>query len=541
MALMLHTIRSKIIAGYTAVLFVAVLSAVVLLNNNQQIRQRVDNFTGTTLPVLAQLDLLLSHSKELELAGYSLYGTTLSSQDFKEKQQQLELRLQQANQDLTRQTKLSLETELSAFHTALDRLSGVMAEPKVDWDFARERLAELSQSSAVLVTRLGELRIAVAEDANAGSVAIAQQLSLSFIVIISLISVLVVVAVGAFVLAQHQIASPIQRLSSQITYLAQQRDLTVQFDPRQKGELGTMSSSLTGLLQVFSTGMQEVRTAIGLISKAVTDLSSSTDMSAHSVQNLQQDIVRLVDLMQQLEQQMLQSVSYSASAADHAQEGAQQLALAQDEVKQSSDSILRLATDIETTASMLLTLRVAGDQVSTVVKTIADIAAQTNLLALNAAIEAARAGESGRGFAVVADEVRVLATRTHKSTVEINSMLETIVNSIQAAMNTMGSNQQQVAQSVQLSLSLVDRLQKSRAVILQLADVSQHSATIASDAQQDVAEIRQQVQQFRVLGEQMLAGNRQIGQAAQSMTELAGQLSTTVSLFKIKSKAPGDY
>lgn len=533
MALMFHSIRHKIIAGYAAVLVVALVSAAVLLSNNQQIRQRVDNFTGTTLPVLAQLDLLLSNSKELVLASYSLYGTTLDSNSFADRQQQLELNLQQANQRLNQQIQVSLDTELSAFHLAVNELSAVMAQPEINWDLARERLTDLTQHAAVLAKALDELRSEVASEANAGSIAIVQQLSLSLVVILGLLSVLVLVALGAFVMAQRQIAVPIQQLSGQITQLAQQRDLTVQFNSEQQGEMGQMSGSLTTLLQVFSAGMLDVRSAIGRIGVAVTELSSSTDVSAHSVQHLQQDIAQLVELMQQLEQQMLQSVEYSASAATHAQQGAKQLAQAQLEVTQSSESIHALAKDIETTASMLLTLKVAGDQVSTVVKTIADIAAQTNLLALNAAIEAARAGESGRGFAVVADEVRTLATRTHQSTVEINTMLDTIVRSIQSAVLTMGSNQQQAAQSVDLSLALVDRLQQSRAVILQLAEVSQQSASIASAAQQEVAHIRGEVQQFRQLGDQVLSGNTQIGLAAQSMTELADQLSVTLSQFKL--------
>ena len=533
MALMLHSIRSKIIAGYAAVLLVAVLSAAVLLNNNQQIRYRVDGFTGTTLPVLAQLDVLLSASKELVLAGYSLYGTTLDHAAFKKQQRELEVRLDQTNQHLAGQLQVSLDKELAAFHHALNALATVMAASEVNWDSARERLSDLTKHSAVLAVRVERLRTEVAAEANSGSLAISEQLASSFLVIISLISALVIVAIGAFILAQRQIAVPIQNLSGQITQLAQERDLTLIFDRQHQGELGLMSTSLTHLLKVFSSGMAEVKAAIVQIDKAVSDLGHSTDLSACSVQSLQADIISLVGLMQRLEQQMAQSVDYSASAAAYAQQGAQQLAQAQQEVQQSSDSIHSLAKDIETTASMLLSLKVAGDQVSTVVKTIADIAAQTNLLALNAAIEAARAGESGRGFAVVADEVRTLATRTHQSTVEINTMLETIVRSIQSAVTTMGSNQQQASQSVQLSSLLVETLQQSRIVILQLADVSKQSAAIASEAQQEVAQIRHQVQQFKQLGDQVLIGNTQIGQAAQSMTELADQLSTTVSKYKL--------
>ena len=81
----------------------------------------------------------------------------------------------------------------------------------------------------------------------------------------------------------------------------------------------------------------------------------------------------------------------------------------------------------------------AAAKIGDVVRLISDIAGQTNLLALNATIEAARAGEAGKGFAVVASEVKGLASQTGRATEDISAQVSQVQAAVSGAVSTIKS------------------------------------------------------------------------------------------------------
>ena len=533
----LASISTKILLGYGSILLITLLAALMLVRTTSDVEMRVNTFVGETLPELESIEKLSTAVNQLELAAYSLYGTTSSSEEFQQRRKHLESSTQTPLANLNNQQHSqrlsSLRTGFEALGTTLNRLQQTMGGESIDWDQARSLLNSLSSDSANITQQLAGLKSTVATNASASSEMIIADMSSATTTLLTLVSLIMAVTVAAVSYTRRLIVAPIGILSRHVESVAANLDLTTKLHQRNEDEVGRATGSFNNLLGTFRGSISEVLVATTGISSAVASLGNTASSSDQAAAAINQEITLLVNVITDLEEQIENGAKRSNDASQTAQRGASEVESGVADVERATKGIQTLAEEIETTAEMLIALRTTGDQVSNVVSTIAEIADQTNLLALNAAIEAARAGESGRGFAVVADEVRTLATRTHQSTVEINTMLETIVNSISASVNTMATNQEQAKQCVGLAEHTIGSLSAIQKTIQCLSMECDDTAGVSEKAQKQMAGLRSQVQQFKVMGDTVADASAQTQEASSSLTNLAAALQSQANAFKV--------
>ena len=196
-------------------------------------------------------------------------------------------------------------------------------------------------------------------------------------------------------------------------------------------------------------------------------------------------------------------------------------------------NIQHLAQNVQEASAVILQLEKDANQVGTVLSVIKGIAEQTNLLALNAAIEAARAGEQGRGFAVVADEVRTLASRTQKSTEEIQRTIEQLQTAARQAVQKMQQSTAQADHSVQSANQAGDALQLITNSIAQIRLMNQQIADATDDQQNMASEIVGHVDAIFKNTEHSSESAGHIAKASSELAALAQNLESITRLFRV--------
>ena len=252
---------------------------------------------------------------------------------------------------------------------------------------------------------------------------------------------------------------------------------------------------------------------------AVIEQRSETDMVASAMNEMSATV-------QEVARHATQTASASSGADDESRNGVQV-------ATEALDGIEVLIRDIENAAEVIRQVETDSASIGMVLGVINGIAEQTNLLALNAAIEAARAGEQGRGFAVVADEVRTLASRTQKSTEEIQQTIEQLQRGVRNAVKAMEGAQSRAHAGSECVAKAAQSLNVIAGEVGTINDMNAQIATAAEEQSAVAEEINRNIVTISLIADTTSTDAQQTAQISDELVRLASELNRLVGQFKL--------
>lgn len=258
-----------------------------------------------------------------------------------------------------------------------------------------------------------------------------------------------------------------------------------------------MFNEITHIAQEVAEGAQD-------IAGASNSLAESCTLQAHSIADFREAVEDTGNLLRENTERLVRSKEISNEIKK--------------EVAVSDEKMRELLASMED-------IMESSRKISTVIKTIEDIADQTNLLALNASIEAARAGEAGKGFAVVAGEVGALAAQSADAAVQSKQLIEDTME--KAYRGNVISNE--TSRTFEKIVESIDHIYDVTEEITRAGDMQNSKLAII---EQDIKEISEVVDSNAAASEETAA-------SSDMLTRSAENLKAAMSKFNLRKREPG--
>ncbi|MBN3495515.1 methyl-accepting chemotaxis protein [Vibrio neptunius] len=355
---------------------------------------------------------------------------------------------------------------------------------------------------------------------------------IKFTAIASIFLYILIASISTYVITR--LLKPLQTLSAALSQLSHgEGDLTQRIEIRRMDEIGELAQHVNQFLSQMQSMLSGIIYHSRELSVQAKQANQLAQQSSQQVETQQNDVNQIATAIHEMSATAAEVANHAELTANASQGSASACEDGQQVIEKNRQAIVELADQVSAASGIISELENNTQSINQILSTIREIAEQTNLLALNAAIEAARAGEQGRGFAVVADEVRVLSQRTHGSTEEIRSMIETLQNNTQLAVNSMESSTALAGTSVDYAQQAYESLNTITSAITEINDMALQIASAAEEQRAVSEDISRNTQGIKdasdVLSEQAMHSS----ESATNMFTSANTVRTEVERFKV--------
>lgn len=358
--------------------------------------------------------------------------------------------------------------------------------------------------------------------------------NMQFYMLVFVAFVIIVTAVLSY-LVPKVLVSSVNDLTKRIKEISEgDGDLTQRINSQRSDELGKLASAFDDFVAKLQTLISEISSSSTSLDNNAVQLANTHENAQHVSNEQTRSIEQIAAAVNEFSVSIREVAERTLSTASETDHTAELTSQGMKVVENSVDEIRQLANSIKKANQVIEQLSNESNSIATVLEVIRNIAEQTNLLALNAAIEAARAGEQGRGFAVVADEVRSLASKTQKSTEEIQTMIDKLQNGVKDAVSSILDGSNRVEKNVELSLNIqqmFESIQSSATIVsdmaTQIATATEQQSSVSEELSANLEHLNEQNRVSQGLSDE-------INDVAKLVGKSVGKLSKDVGQFKIR-------